>query len=280
MALSQPFTPPILGASDIKYVVEAIKSRNFQSLVLHYQPQYHSKTLNLIGFETLARFRHPAGHLIGTKSFLPTLSKINLLPEFDIAIMDTVLKSAHVLHAIYGDNTTLSINVSQNSVCLPEFKKQLYKALKKYRTNPRSVYLEITETEKPVATIDQLTRFTEEIVSLGVHISLDDFGTGYSTVEQLAHLPISEIKLDRQFVQSTHTDKGKKIVDSISCLGRSVANRIVAEGIETRAQHAYFVNSAQDYILQGYLYSKPKSFGKLIMNNSIQHKLSIGHVLG
>ncbi len=282
MALSQPYNTPNFRASetavdevsDTQHVIGAIKSRNFQSLVLHYQPQYHSKTLALAGFEALARFRHSAGHIISPRSFIPALSQTNLLPEFDTGIMYAVLKSAPLLQKIYGDNTTLSINVSQNSICLPEFRRQLTKALKKYKANPPNIYLEITETEKPVASIAQLTRSIEEIVDLGIHVSLDDFGTGYSTIEQLARLPISEIKLDRQFVQSTSTEKGKKIVDAISSLGRSVADRVVAEGIETHAQHAHFADHSESFILQGFLYSQPKSFGKLIASDSIQHILT------
>jgi EAL domain-containing protein (putative c-di-GMP-specific phosphodiesterase class I) len=36
------------------------------------------------------------------------------------------------------------------------------------------------------------------IRKLGVGLSLDDFGTGYSSLSRLAHLPIRELKIDRE----------------------------------------------------------------------------------
>ncbi|MAZ86190.1 MAG: hypothetical protein CL693_00895 [Cellvibrionaceae bacterium] len=219
MAISQPFNAPnynraseatVDDVSDIQRIINAIEMRDFKSLILHYQPQYHSKTLDLVGFEALARFKHVAGNITEPNSFIPALSDSNLLTDFDTAVMLAVLRSISVFQKIYGDKTTLSINVSQNSVCMPEFRNRLFKAIKKHQINPQCIFLEITETERLITSISQLTLSIEELVNHGVRVSLDDFGTGYSTIEQLALLPISEIKIDQQFIQSTNTENSKR----------------------------------------------------------------------
>jgi EAL domain-containing protein (putative c-di-GMP-specific phosphodiesterase class I) len=72
------------------------------------------------------------------------------------------------------------------------------------------------------------------VASLGVSIALDDFGTGYSSLMHLRSLPVSEIKIDRSFVQRMDVQHGDAaIVRSIVDLGAALGLHVVAEGVET-----------------------------------------------
>src|SRR5690606_40518495 len=65
------------------------------------------------------------------------------------------------------------------------------------------------------------------IYELGVRLSCDDFGTGYSSLAHLRRLPISEIKIDKQFVASMTVDESDRaIARSVLALGRSEERRV------------------------------------------------------
>ena len=97
-----------------------------------------------------------------------------------------------------------------------------------------------------------------EIVQLGVRFSIDDFGTGYSSLAYLKRLPLFELKIDKSFVDDTPDDPNDTaIVQSIISVARHHNMRVVAEGVETRAQAGFLVDS-QCECLQGYLFGRPK----------------------
>lgn len=93
--------------------------------------------------------------------------------------------------------------------------------------------------------------------SLGVRISMDDFGTGFSSLSYLQSFRCDKIKIDRVFIcdleQNHHS---RSIVRAVIGLGRSLDLPILAEGVETKAQHAILMQEGCDEV-QGYLTGRP-----------------------
>jgi EAL domain-containing protein (putative c-di-GMP-specific phosphodiesterase class I) len=98
------------------------------------------------------------------------------------------------------------------------------------------------------------------IAALGICLSLDDFGTGYSSLSYLQRLPVTELKIDQSFVSGLTQDEpagcAAALFRSITALGANLNMRIVAEGIETKAQ-LDSVTALGCQIGQGYLFSRP-----------------------
>ena len=99
---------------------------------------------------------------------------------------------------------------------------------------------------------------------IGCSFALDDFGTGYSSLNYLNNLPISEIKIDRSFVDKLLNNKqSDTLVKAIIAIGSSCQMKVVAEGVETLAQHEKLKEYHCD-LLQGYYFDKPLIITDLI----------------
>ena len=97
----------------------------------------------------------------------------------------------------------------------------------------------------------------ESLAAIGVHISIDDFGTGQSSLSQLRRLHPEELKIDRSFVLDLESsDEARAVVNAVVKLAQALGLKVVAEGVETEAQHEILRSLGCDE-LQGYLFARP-----------------------
>ena len=120
----------------------------------------------------------------------------------------------------------------------------------------RRLLLEITEGTL-MTNLDQILPTLHQLNELGVQISVDDFGTGYSSLAYLTTLPISEVKIDRSFVQKLGvTPKSTAVITTIVALARALGLRVIAEGVETLSQQSILHRQGCS-LMQGFLFSTP-----------------------
>ncbi len=134
---------------------------------------------------------------------------------------------------------------------------------------PHRLVLEVTETailsNEVIA-----SRVINELQALGVTFALDDFGTGYSSLSYLQHYAFSEIKIDSSFVSGIGTKQvNLAIIRGIIRIARDIGIDVVAEGIETEDQASTLLAEGCGYV-QGYLFSKPKSFTDIISDLAVR----------
>jgi EAL domain-containing protein (putative c-di-GMP-specific phosphodiesterase class I) len=92
---------------------------------------------------------------------------------------------------------------------------------------------------------------------MGCTLALDDFGRGWSSLAYLARLPVSILKMDREFVGDIERDpRTRALVGSVTELGRTLGMDVVAEGVETAGQATVLQELGCDF-LQGFLISRP-----------------------
>ena len=94
---------------------------------------------------------------------------------------------------------------------------------------------------------------------MGVNISIDDFGTGYSSLAYLRKLRAGELKIDRSFVIDLEASAdARAVVDAVVKLAQALGLKVVAEGVETEAQHE-ILRALGCHELQGFLFARPMS---------------------
>ena len=123
--------------------------------------------------------------------------------------------------------------------------------------DPHHLKLELTESLL-VTDVDAVIEKMLKLRSLGVNFSLDDFGTGYASLSYLSRLPLEQLKIDRSFVEHIESrSEAAAICAAIISLAHTLNLKVVAEGVETQAQHHFLNTVHQCDMFQGYLFSRP-----------------------
>jgi diguanylate cyclase (GGDEF)-like protein/PAS domain S-box-containing protein len=223
-------------------------------LQVHYQPVVELATGRILGMEALLRWDHPTRGWVPPALFVPLAEDINLIGALDEWVLRRACRDAAALRRSdpLSDGLYVSVNVSARNISDPKLLTRVRDAAEAAGFPLSSLELEVTETGllTDARTAAQVLRSLREA---GVGVALDDFGTGYSSLTYLRKLPISTLKLDREFVQSVaFRGDDLAIAASMVDLGRAVGLRTVAEGIESPEQltilHRMGCHSGQGYL--------------------------------
>jgi PAS domain S-box-containing protein len=241
-----------------EYVLDLRRGLESGEIVPYYQPQIELRTEQLIGFEVLARWKHPLRGMVPPDEFIRTAEDAGYIGQ----LMEKVLGQAFATLARLPDYLRMSINVSAIQLRDSALQRQVSLAAEQTGFSLERLTVEITESAL-VGNIEHARTITEELKQQGVRLAIDDFGTGYSSLRHLHALPFDEIKVDRTFVRTLLTRReSRKIVAAILGLGQSLGLTSVAEGVEEESQADMLQWLGCD-VAQGYLYGRPVANGRL-----------------
>ena len=220
-------------------------------LMLDYQPLARADG-EIVGFEALARWRHPTRGLVPPGEFIPVAEESGLIIE----IGEWVLREACREAASWPLQLRIAVNVSAIQFRRGQLQQTVHAILLEAGLAPERLELEITEGVL-IENVSRAAAVLRNLKSLGVRIALDDFGTGYSSLAYLQSFPLDRIKIDRSFVARLERNGGSAaIVRSVIGLARGLRLPVLAEGVETEQQRQILAREGCDEI-QGYLIGRP-----------------------
>ena len=221
-------------------------------LVLFYQPVVGALTREIVGFEALLRWQHPANGLIPPGEFIPLAEETGMI----VPIGEWVLKEACATAARWPIRASVSVNVSARQFEGSSLIPSITSALSCSGLEPDRLEIEITETVLMQET-DAASTILYKLRDLGIRIALDDFGTGYSSLSYLTRFPFDRIKIDQSLVRELgNKSDSMAIVHAVANLGDSLGMAITAEGVESREQ-LEVLQRAGCTELQGYFFGRP-----------------------
>jgi len=226
-------------------------------LHLLYQPKVHAPTGEITGAEALMRWNHPQRGLVAPAVFIPIAERFGLIGAIGNWLIDEACRQAGQWRD-EGLRMRVAINLSAHQLRHADLADRIDAALKRHRINPQLLTCEITES---VAMEDasNAIRMVEKLGAMGVNISIDDFGTGYSSLAYLRKLRAGELKIDRSFVMDLEASAdARAVVDAVVKLAQALGLKVVAEGVETEAQHEILRGLGCNE-LQGFLFARPMS---------------------
>jgi diguanylate cyclase (GGDEF)-like protein/PAS domain S-box-containing protein len=236
-----------------------------QELILHYQPKINLETGAITGAEALIRWQHPSRGLVLPEHFVPIAEDCGLIvPIGRWALREACRQARAWLDA--GRPISVAVNISAVEFRDKDFLETVRAALESARLEPRYLELELTESILMQNTVSTATAI-RALQTMGVQLAIDDFGTGYSSFTYLRLFPTDTLKIDQSFVRYITVDPNDAaIVGAIISMCRSLKRRIVAEGVETRAQFE-FLRAQGCGEGQGHYFSPPvvaAEFAKLL----------------
>lgn len=230
----------------------AISNEEFS---IHYQPVMNIQTMISSSVEALLRWQNKEGKNIPPMDFIPFSEKNGFIHDITQWVFHQVSKEFKNWHQ--ENPFRVSINLSPVVLSDNLFVDRMSQWIKRFKFDPNHMILEITETAV-IDDIEKSIKVLKKLKSLGFTIALDDFGTGYSSLTYLQRLPIDVIKIDRSFISSIFDNQADIfILKGMVDLAHHLEMKVVAEGIETKAQHDLMKKLNIDFA-QGYYYSKPK----------------------
>ena len=218
-----------------------------------YQPIVELPTGRPAHLEALVRWDHPHEGVITPDVFIPLAEESGSIGQVTAWVAERALND---LRGWLDDGLDLglSLNVSAVDLRRPEFGRWIVRRLRELDIPPGLLTLEITEGQL-VGTEAGAT--AKQLWQLGVGLAIDDFGIGYSSLSYLRRLPVTQLKIDRSFVERlTHDADSPAIVKSAIELGHGLGLQVVAEGLEDEPTREALIAYSCD-LTQGYLVSRP-----------------------
>jgi diguanylate cyclase (GGDEF)-like protein len=230
--------------------------------LLHYQPVVDAGSGRIVAAEALLRWNRPQVGLELPERFIPHAEEASLIAPIGAWVLRSACTGAAEWRRSAYEPMRVAINLSTRQLQQESLAQEIERVLRASDLPSQALELEITES-----VLMQETATSHGVLGslrdLGVRLTLDDFGTGYSSLSYLKRFPLDHLKIDRSFVRGIPVNADDvAIAQAIIAMAHRLGMKVVAEGVETRAQLDFLRDEGCD-LLQGFLLCPPRPPGEL-----------------
>lgn len=255
------FTPEMgqeaLAESELRHALTAaLRAGEFD---LDFQPIVRPRNGELVGVEALVRWVHQ-GRRVSAGTFIRSAEHTGQVVQLGRQVVHLLEENLPDLFDVMPQGF-VNLNLSAKELSDPQLTERL-------RTGPLArvshrIFVEVTESLELLAR-SAGDRALSELRKLGYRLAIDDFGTGFSSFHRLSELRPDMVKIDRSLVVRAGSDQpdGDAFLVAASGIARALGCPIVAEGVETDAEHESVVHLDIDFA-QGYRYARPAPLNAL-----------------
>jgi diguanylate cyclase (GGDEF)-like protein len=259
-------------AIDLREARETRDQNNFEldlraavgrdQLDLAYQPIIRSIDGVTTGVEALVRWTHSRRGVVPAASIIGLAEESDLIHLVGAWVLERSCRDRAQWQAQGPDRPLdLAVNVSARELMRPDFCSTLAGVLADTGMDPAALILEITESIF-VEDTERTSNVLATLRGIGIRLAMDDFGTGYSSLSYLRRLPIDIVKIDQGFIadidhgSTSQAGDGRAVVAAVTNLAHTFGLAVVAEGVETQAQHDA-IREVGCESAQGFFYAPP-----------------------
>jgi len=225
-----------------------------QQFFMVCQPIVDLKTGDYIAYEALLRWRHPTLGVLLPEEFLPAAEHANYMIPIGRWVMQQVCSDYKQLKR--DKLLFVTLNVTADELEDERMAKNILENTQKFDVDLNKIVLELTETSF-IKNPEILLKKLKQLSKVDIRIAIDDYGTGYSSLSYLKRLPVSILKIDKMFIDDMLNHVPDRIiVESTLKLAHDLGLKVIAEGVETKAQVDFLKQHDCDYV-QGFYFAKP-----------------------
>jgi PAS domain S-box-containing protein len=224
---------------------------NDGSLVFHGQPILDLRSEGIHHHELLVRMCLD-GEIVPPGRFLPYVEESELIRRLDLWAVEKGIR--------LGEESPVAINLSARSLGSRELLRAIEQSLARGSALAKDLTFEITETAA-AENMRGARELVAELTKMGCGVALDDFGTGYGSFTYLRHLPVTQLKIDMEFIRGLgEAAADRRVVESMIHVAHNFEMTTVAEGVEDERTLDLLRELDVD-LAQGYLIGRPQPFG-------------------
>ncbi|MCR5468388.1 MAG: EAL domain-containing protein [Lachnospiraceae bacterium] len=233
---------------------EAVENDEF---VVWYQPKYDAFTEELVSAEALVRWQPKDGSIISPGEFIPVFEEDGLIVRLDEIVFRKVCTQIKKWLDEGKKVPPVSINLSRASLYHDGTVEKYGKIADEIGVPKQYIPIELTESAAFKSL--QIQELTNRLKEAGFQLHMDDFGSGESSLASFNILPFDAVKLDKSLVDFIGDPGGDELLKYTIALAHFKDMKVVAEGVETKAQLETLKKLECDTI-QGYYFAAPKPF--------------------
>ena len=246
-----------------KIVEDSLRNERFQKNLMHgidngefkiYLQYIVDRNGEIFGAEAISRWHNPKEGLISPQDYIKMMTQSDVVTKHDLYIFSQVCAQLEEWSDTEYSDLCISCNFTRYSITSYDFAARLKEVLEKYKFKRSNLIIEITE-----GTLSYNTKALQYNIKIckkfGIRIALDDIGSGYSSLSDLYHYAIDFVKVERDIIVHSDTERGSMLLEGLVHLAHSMNIQVLCEGIETPEQNAIVLEAGSDFI-QGFYYSR------------------------
>lgn len=207
-----------------------------------YQPIIDLDSDRLVGLEALCRLTDGNGQVLTAAALDLAASDAQAVLELTrhmarVAASDLARWQANEISPPF-----IALNVSAADLHSPHFAEDMVTAFDASGVGLDRLVLDVNELIQHGLREAPVLRAIGQLRERGVRIALDDFGKGYASLSDLIVAPVDILKLDPAFIGVIGPNiKAAAVVSGLISIANQLNIDVVAEGVETRAQHDHLL---------------------------------------
>lgn len=251
---------------EIKQNIETIIERAISNdtLDLVYQPIYSVDKERFVAAEAFLRLKDPEYGNIPPEVVIREAERSGDIHAITTYLFDKVCQFVSGPEFLQLNLEWIELNMSPMQCMWTDLPLVLLSTIENYHVNPGHISLNIVDTEN----VQFYEKMKSNLITLrdaGIRLFMDDFGAGVFEMERITLLPLSGIKLDRQFLKMSVSEETIAILRNSVQMICDMGLDVVAVGVEDLSTRRRLVELGCMY-QQGYYYSRPLDKKEFIRN--------------
>lgn len=245
---------------DIVKIIDRAFTENL--FKVYFQPVYSVKENRYVSVEAFLRINDTEFGAIPPDILIREAERNSSVHGITTYVIEEVCKLVSMSEFLLLGIDFVEINLSPVQCMWNDLLAVLLSTMKAYNAQAKNICFNITDVENP-KTYEKMSDNITALSQIGCKVFMDDFGAGIFEIERIAQMPLSGIKLDREFVKVGLSEENTAVFEGTLRMINDIGISAVAVGVEDGDMERRLLDFGCNY-LQGYYYCRPVEKQELI----------------